>query len=210
MKHALWAAFCLSLMAGPAAAGDTDPATVASVRAFVMAALPGQCDEDMDGDASYPDAAISVAWKPGWGDGSEPEEQATLYRIFCFAGAYSTIHAYAIKPAAGNLALVTFAQPTFTIDRVEDDDTFTKLKGPPRATGFVTVPTLIDSEFDSASNTLTSKGKWRGMGDAWSRGTWQLRDGQFVLTEYEIDPIYEFNLDNPGEELIDTYFEIYP
>jgi hypothetical protein len=68
----------------------------------------------------------------------------------------------------------------------------------------------VDSFFDPDRNTITSFAKWRGMGDAWSSGSWELRDGNFVLTEYEIDPIYEGNLDSPTDEQHDTSFRIYP
>jgi hypothetical protein len=133
-KHSLWIALGLGLMPAPALAGDTDQAAIATARAFVLAAMPGQCDE-MAGDASYPDEAIAVSWKPGWGDASQPDEHATLYQIFCGAGAYNTSYAYGFKPDNGELSLVTFAQPTFTVEYADGDDFQTELKAPRRPPG---------------------------------------------------------------------------
>lgn len=207
--HAMRIALCLGLTPAPSLADDTDQAAIATARSFVLAAMPDQCD-GMAGDASYPDEAIAVSWKPGWGDASQPEERATLYQIFCGAGAYNASYAYGFKPENGALSLVSFAQPTFTVDYADGDDFQTELKTAPKVTGFVTTATLVDSFYDQDRNTITSFAKWRGMGDAWSSGTWELRDGQFVLTEYEIDPIYEGNLDSPTDEQHDTAFRIYP
>ncbi len=211
VKHAIWIALCLSLVSAPALADDADAAALAKAHAFVIAAMPGQCDEmAIAGDASYPDEAAEVSWKRDGGDASQPEERATLYQIFCGVGAYNTIYAYAYKPENGELSLVSFAQPTFTVEYVEGDDLYTELKAPPKATGILATPILVNSFFDPKRNTITSFAKWRGTGDAWSSGTWELRDGQFVLTEYEIDPIYEGNLDAPTDEQHDLSFKIYP
>ncbi|KGF68364.1 hypothetical protein LL06_17030 [Hoeflea sp. BAL378] len=213
-KHAMWFLLFLglSLGTGPAPAEDTDGAALAAARALVLAALPGQCEEapDSGDNEAYVDRAMPVSWKPSWAESDDAEERAMLYQIFCFAGAYSTIYAYVLKPENDTLSLLSFAEPSFTVDRVEDDDTFTQLKGPPKVTGYVTVPTLFDPEFDAATLTLSSFGRWRGMADAWSKGTWQLRDGRFVLTSFEIDPIYELNLNDPTDALSEISFKLYP
>ena len=211
-KHAIWFLICLSLGAGPAPAEDTYGAALAAARALVLAALPGQCEEapDSGDNEAYADSATPISWKPEWAGSGDAEDHATLYQIFCFAGAYSTIYAYVLKPENAYLSLLSFAEPSFTVDRVEDDDSFTQLKGPPKVTGYVTVATLFDPEFDAATLTLSSFGRWRGMADAWSKGTWQLSDGRFVLTSFEIDPIYELNLDDPSDALSDLSFKLYP
>jgi hypothetical protein len=208
MKTAVLFALSLSLIAGPALAGEGEAEEIAAARSFALAALPGQCDAEMPGsDYDFTDTAIAVSWKPSWGG---EDERATLYRLFCMLGAYNVVHAYVLKPENGEFSLVSFAQPSFDIDYVEGDEMYTELKGPPVVTGFLTAATLVNSDFDADTNTLSSSAKWRGLGDAWSAGTWQLRDGQFVLASYVIDPIYEANLDDPSDALADTYFEIYP
>lgn len=208
MKTTAWLALSLGLIAGPALAGDDDAAEIAAARSFALAALPGQCDAETPGsDYDFTDTAIAVSWKPSWGG---EDERATLYRLFCMLGAYNVVHAYVLKPENGEFSLVSFAQPAFDVEYADGDQMFTELKAPPVVTGFLTAATLVNSDFDADTNTLSSSAKWRGLGDAWSAGTWQLRDGQFVLKSYVIDPIYEANLDTPDDALADTYFELFP
>lgn len=208
MKRAALFALTMSLVAGPALAGEGEAEEIAAARSFALAALPGQCDAETPGtDDDFTDTAISVSWKPSWGG---EDERATLYRLFCMLGAYNVVHAYVLKPENGDLSLVTFAQPSFDVEYAEGDQMFTELKAPPVVTGFLTTATLVNSDFDADTNTLSSSAKWRGLGDAWSAGTWQIRDGQFVLKSYVIDPIYEANLDKPDDVLADTYFELFP
>ena len=208
MKTAALFALSLSLVAGPALAGEGEAEEIAVARSFALAALPGECDAETPGaDYGFTDTAIAVSWKPSWGG---EDERATLYRLFCMVGAYNVVHAYVLKPENGELSLVSFAQPTFDVEYAEGDQMYTELKAPPVVTGFLTATTLVNSDFDADTNTLSSSAKWRGLGDAWSAGTWQLRDGQFVLASYVIDPIYEANLDNPSDAQRDLSFRIFP
>ena len=208
MKTIVWFALSLSLVAGPALAGEGEAEEIAAARSFALAALPGQCDAETPAAGyDFTDTAISVSWKPSWGG---EDERATLYRLFCMLGAYNVVHAYVLKPENGELSLVSFAQPSFDVDYAEGDQMYTELKAPPVVTGFLTAATLVNSDFDANTNTLSSSAKWRGLGDAWSAGSWELRDGQFVLTYYEIDPVYEANLDDPSDAQRDLSFRIYP
>ena len=208
MKTIAWFALSLSLAAGPALAGEGEAEEIAAARSFALAALPGQCDAETPGaDSELSDTAISVSWKPSWGG---EDERATLYRLFCMLGAYNVVHAYVLKPENGEFSLVSFAQPSFKVDYADGDEMYTELKAPPVVTGFLTAATQVNSDFDPDTNTLSSFAKWRGLGDAWAAGTWELRDGQFVLTSYEIDPVYEANLDDPSDAQRDLSFKIYP
>ena len=139
-----------------------------------------------------------------------PEHNAKLYQIFCFAGAYNLSYAYVIKDGDSPMSLVSFAEPEFDVEYVKGDDTDTKLKRPPRVTGYSATFFLVNADFDEKTMTLTDNGKWRGIGDAWSSGSWTLKDGQFVLSQYSIDPIYEANLDPAPAGLEDRYFQLYP
>jgi hypothetical protein len=203
----------LLAFAGDSHAAETAPGDdLKAAVAFVFKAFPGQCDERDDSDASgliEDDQAYELSWKSSYDDSGE-EQKATLYRIFCYAGAYNIASVFAMRPADGDLALVSFAEPTFKVDYVEGDETYTKLKATPEATGFGTTSILVNADFTPENNTISSFSKWRGIGDAWTQGEWQLRDGQFVLTAFSIDPIYEGNLDNPSDEEIDKHFQLYP
>jgi Protein of unknown function (DUF1176) len=57
--------------------------------------------------------------------------------------------------------------------------------------GFTSSGSLINSEFDPKTNSISSFSKWRGIGDASSNGTWVFEDGAFVLKNFDIDPTYD-------------------
>jgi hypothetical protein len=60
---------------------------------------------------------------------------------------------------------------------------------------------LVNSDFDPDTATLSSYSKWRGIGDASSSGTWVFDDGRFVLARYEVDASYDGEV-NP-ETIVD-------
>ena len=191
------------------AAKPEDPAIVAA-RTFAFAALPGQCDERTADNATMAqDAAYSLTWKDKYGDPAV-EHKTALYEIYCMAGAYNVSNLYVVKDEENKLSLVGFAEPTFDVVYVDGDDTETKLKRDPVVTGYSTTFLLTNPSFDEKTQTLSEFAKWRGLGDAWSAGDWQFRNGQFVLTRYAIDPIYEANLDNPPQKLQDKSFQLFP
>lgn len=212
MKHSLWIAVCLSYLAAPTLADDTDTTAIGVARGFMLSALPGQCDETSPfGDAEgFADNAIALSWKPDWAGADDPDSHATLYQLFCMAGAYNVVQAYVFKPENGDLSLLTFAQPTYKIDYADGDETQTELKNPPKVTGYSTTATMVNSGFDAETQTLSSSAKWRGLGDAWSAGTWAFVDGEFVLKSYEIDPTYEANLDNASDAQMDKSYTLFP
>lgn len=186
-----------------------DPA-IAAARAFAFAAVPGECDERKADNAEMAkDSVYPLTWKEKYGD-PPAERKATLFEIYCMSGAYNTSNLYVLKDAENKLSLVSFASPTFDVAYVEGDETETKLKHDPLVTGFSTSFLLTNPSFDEKTLTLSEYAKWRGIGDAWSAGDWQFRDGQFVLTRFEVDPIYEGNLDNPPQKLQDKSFQLFP
>ncbi len=200
-------AFAEDKPAEPAKAED--PGIVAAT-SFAFAAVPGQCDErTADNAKKAEDSAYPLTWKDKYGD-PPVEHKATLYEIYCYSGAYNTAFLYVLKDTENKLSLISFASPTFDIAYVAGDETETKLKRDPTVTGYAASFFLTNASFDEKTQTISEFAKWRGIGDAWSAGDWQLRDGQFVLTRYEIDPIYEANLDNPSQKLQDKSFQLFP
>ena len=186
-----------------------DPATVAA-RTFAFAAVPGQCDERTSDNAEMAkDSVYPLTWKDKSGE-PPAEHKATLYEIYCYSGAYNVSDLYVLKDEENKLSLVSFASPTFDVVYVDGDDTETKLKRDPVVTGYSASFLLTNPSFDEKTKTLSEFAKWRGLGDAWSAGDWEFRDGQFVLKRYEIDPIYEANLDNPPTKLSDKSFQLFP
>ncbi|OCW57517.1 DUF1176 domain-containing protein [Hoeflea olei] len=204
---AVTGAVTLAMATTAAPAQEPANAELDAARAFVLSALPGQCDAD---PAFGDSMAYPVSWRPGWAEADTPDSHGTLYKVFCFAGAYNLIDAYVFKGDDETFSLIGFAEPVYTVEYAEGDETQTELKAPPAVTGFSATLTLVNSEFDPKTNTISSLSSWRGLGDAWAAGSWVFREGQFVLSRYAIDPIYEANLDNATDAQRDTAFEIYP
>lgn len=194
----------------PAEPAKPDDAAITAARTFAFAAVPGECDERTADNAEMAkDSVYPLTWKEKYGD-PPAERKATLFEIYCMSGAYNTSNLYVLKDAEGKLSLVSFASPTFDVAYADGDETETRLKQDPVVTGYSTSFLLTNPSFDEKTLTLSEFAKWRGIGDAWSAGDWQFRDGQFVLTRYEIDPIYDGNLDNAPQKLQDKSFKLFP
>lgn len=43
---------------------------------------------------------------------------------------------------------------------------------------------------DLEERTITNHAAWHGIGDAWDSGEWLFRNGDFILTRFEVDPTY--------------------
>lgn len=196
--------------ASPVLAADEGLKTA---RAMVMAAHPGECESDiaerLDG---FEGNVFEVSWPDTRYDGTVEMVKGRLYEITCGIGAYNVSIAYVFArengfPEEGEI--VAFAAPSYALEYEKNDDSYTKLVSDPAVTGFEARTLLVNPDFDSDTNTISSYAKWRGLGDAYSVGEWRLEDGVFVLKRYLIDPIYEANLDDPPDALRDTQFVLY-
>jgi hypothetical protein len=123
----------------------------------------------------------------------DPDEVMHLFRFFCDRGAYNEIHAYVVTDSRGLVAPVDLATPELEI-QYEDDDSEKKATDT-RIIGFQTERVLINSAFDPQTFTITSYAKWRGVGDAFSAGSWLFRQGKFSLVKYDVDPSYDGEID---------------
>lgn len=124
--------------------------------------------------------------------GDAPDQalnKATLHELFCFSGAYNISYVYMLETEADGLMPVHFAAPDFR-PVYENDDYEAKVLRIDTS-GFLTERVVVNPDFDAASGTLTSAGKWRGIGDASSSGTWRFLEGNFVLVHYEVDASYD-------------------
>ena len=141
----------------------------------------------------------------------EPDNIYPLVQLFCHAGTYTTSFAYLTKdPTTEDFKLLAFAEPKLDYDY--SDETFTRLKAPPRIVGYLARTELINSEFDPATKTISMSAKWRRQGDAWSSGIWEFVEGEFVLKRYDVDPSYEpsgDNAQNADPKEFESY-KIYP
>lgn len=119
----------------------------------------------------------------------QPERQARLFRFYCGAGAYNETHIYYQYDDMAGLRLLQFPTPELDI-RYEDDNFDGKLESV-TVIGYRTEATLVNSSYSEADFAITSRNKWRGLGDASSSGVWIFRDGQFTLVKYDVDASYD-------------------
>lgn len=196
--------------AGGASAED---GRLAKARDMILSLYPESCDADLAADfEGLENVAYPVTWQEEDWDGAPIEREGTLFEINCYLAAYNIVVAYVFAPNEDVMEAmlpVSFAVPEFTLDYADDDTDQTKLAAPPTVTGFSAETLLVNPTFDPETNTITSFAKWRGLGDAYSSGEWTLESGRFVLKHFVIDPIYEANLEDPSEELIETNFVLY-
>lgn len=125
-------------------------------------------------------------------DQDSPDNTFLLYQLLCARGAYDSTFVYLTKED-GAFRILSFAEPKLDYDYT--DESFSKLKSPPKVAGYATTSVLTDSAFDPKTNSISMNAKWRREGDAWSSGTWQFGDAQFVLRRYDVDPTFEGSLD---------------
>jgi hypothetical protein len=118
----------------------------------------------------------------------DPERTAGLYRFFCSRGAYNESHVFYLHNGE-YLTLVGFAEPHIHVD-YENEDSDGKVLGI-RVTGLRARNVMANSSVDAKTLTVSSADKWRGAADASSSGTWLFKDGEFVLSTFEVDASYD-------------------
>lgn len=156
--------------------------------ALFQQAFTQLCALDVDTAAAdyYPPESWELSWETDYSD--EPET-ATLYKFFCGAGAYNVNHVYYIERDYDGAVPLTFATPDYDVVYENDDFDGAVLDIP--LTGYNSELLLVNSEFNPETKTITSHGLWRGLGDAYSAGTWVFDEGQFILKRYEVDAQYD-------------------
>lgn len=194
MKSLLAVLFCATL---PSLAFAADrPDGIAAAEAVAKAAFGTDCDMNgmtevpMAGpeDEGFGHSAYRFAFKPDY-DPEGADIQVELYQLFCGSGAYNVRHAFVLKRSdEESPRLITFATPD--LDYAYADEEMSKLKAAPTVRGFRATGLLVNAGFDPEKRTITSHAAWRGIGDAWDSGTWLFRNGDFILTTFEVDPTY--------------------
>jgi hypothetical protein len=212
--HALAAllAGTVSLLPVSASAGDIDDLRKAAE--WGKTAMGAECDfpEFESGDGIAENNRIHrFDFKYEYDTDADAAHVFTLYELHCMSGAYNVGNIYVTLSWDNKYQLLSFAEPSLDI-RYKDAETMTELMGAPRVTGYRATSILINSSFDPATKTITSRSNWRGLGDAWSSGTWTFDDGQFILTGYDVDPVYDLNGENANqdEERPQDIFRILP
>lgn len=191
MKTSLSAAALLvALSASAAHAGDL---TTKELLSIAKAAYPGElcwwerAEENLDQAASW-----SLTYRAPYEDEADPKRLVILHKLPCFYGAYNFGEVWFVETEYEGLMPLHFAEPQLDIEYADDEETAVAAM---TITGFTTQPALINAEFDEETRTITSYSKWRGLGDAFSSGTWTFREGKFVLTHYEVDATFNDEID---------------
>jgi hypothetical protein len=171
-----------------------DNADIIAARNFVEPAMGKVCAfaNDEKGLPEGYNNVFRLTYRTKGQDQDSPDYKRTLVQLACSSGAYNFNSIYLLRnddDGEGGWELLSFAEPKADFDYA--DEQFTKLKAPPKVTGFITVTELTNSEYDEVTRTITATAKWRGIGDAWSGGEWQFEGGVFVLKRYEMDPTYQ-------------------
>jgi hypothetical protein len=146
--------------------------------------------EDSAAAEYYPNETWDLTWETEY---SDTPQTATLYKFFCGSGAYNVNHMYYLETEYEGLVPIAFATPQFDVVYENDDFEGAVLEMP--MTGYGTQLLLTNSEFDPETKTITSHALWRGIGDAFSAGTWRFDEGQFVLIRYDVDAQYDGEID---------------
>lgn len=172
------------------------PEGIAAAETLAKAAFGSDCDMNGMGevpmagpdDEGFGHAVYRFSYKPDY-DPDGDDVQAVLYQLFCGSGAYNIRHAFVLKKSDEEaLKLVAFAAPD--LDYAYADEEMSRLKADPKVRGFRATGLLVNASFDEKTRTITSHAAWRGLGDAWDGGEWLFRNGDFILTRFEVDPTY--------------------
>ena len=187
------------LLAATCPALADDAADILSARKFAEPVMGKTCVFKAD-EKGKPEGFNNVhhlTWRAKGQDQDSPDEKLTLVQLECDTGAYNYSSFYLTRDADGKWEILSFAEPVAEYDYADEE--FSKLRAPPKVSGFVTTDVLVNSEYSAETGSITSAVMWRGIGDASSGGEWQFVEGRFVLKRFWMDPT--FQAPGGGEDL---------
>ena len=118
----------------------------------------------------------------------DPEKTATLYRFFCDSGAYNESHVFFLN-LSDSILPVSFAEPFIHVE-YKNEEANDKVIGI-KVVGLRAQSVLVNSTVDVKTKSVSSASMWRGIGDASSLGTWNFKNGEFILSTFEVDASYD-------------------
>ena len=171
----LWA---LLILGTPAAVSAAEMLTASQVQTYMSASSNLYEEAGCDWLESYNEyfEENSVRY--------QLDDTHNLIRISCSLYAYSEISLWMFEDKDSKISPIYFSEPYVDID-AED------------ISGMQTRFYLYDAKFDPDLGVLESYTRWRGMNDAYSASTWNLKkdelDGNFffVLTQFEADTKFD-------------------
>jgi Protein of unknown function (DUF1176) len=153
-------------------------------------------DALQDGIDKVEPQVFELQYKYSYDTASDAAHPQVIYEFPCSMGAYNAVEVFMEWEEVEGLQVLSFAYPTYEptyVDNNADDGEVQSLK----VTGLASTHDLVNPEFDPATRTLTDFSKYRGIGDAYSRASYELDAGDFVLQTYEVDASYD-GRDNPA------------
>ncbi|MFC5385804.1 DUF1176 domain-containing protein [Aquamicrobium segne] len=120
---------------------------------------------------------------------NDHQQQARLFRFLCSSGAYNQTFVFFMSDEQGLVRQVHLAEPELDIHYENDDPE--KKPDAVNIIGYRSTDELTNATYDEENFSITTHAKWRGVGDAFSRGTWLFRNGAFSLVFYEVDASYD-------------------
>ena len=158
-------------------------------RSAFAATFPELCQGALELDQFEPEAH-EIVFPPAYEDG--PRRRVVLYGFPCNRGAYNVTSVWLIERDHGGVVPITFAVPEGDLTYADDAETRVSTY---TIVGFATRLELINASFDPKTLEMTDHSKWRGLGDAFSAGSWTLKWTGFVLTRYTLDPTMNGEID---------------
>ncbi|NNE69101.1 MAG: DUF1176 domain-containing protein [Rhodothermales bacterium] len=171
---------------------------LAEAAAFLSDRFADDCIDREDGFASpFPDEVYAL-----------PAEGFRLYRMHCGMGAYNSNEVWLLESPGGGREVINFSTPIAEYTYTDEEET--ELAEPPTVKRYEEVSFLVNSAYDPETWEITSFAKWRGLGDAWSAGTWTFTGEAFELTRYEEDPTWSANRPREDGTIDETSWELFP
>ena len=196
--RAAWRAAAVGavLCAAPAAAQDMPDIDAAAAKAAMRGGFGEACDPGETVVGSMEPEAHRLVEPPAY-DGGE-DRHFVLYVVACSSGAYNISSVFLLDEGYDGPQPQGFAVPNLAI---EYEDEAQEVLRSVTIDGFRATLRLVNATYDPETHSVTSAGRWRGLGDASDSGTWRFEDGGFTLQSYEVDPTYD------GEITPRTVFE---
>jgi hypothetical protein len=141
-------------------------------------------------DACQHDQLAFVAWSEEYLIQAELRgtDGLTLHGVPCILGAYNLGYVFFTHSEEGGVRNLGFAHPYVAHAPAETWNGPVTL-GP--ITSWGSHDTLTSPVWDAEAQTLTTHSRFRGMGDAASRGVWGFEQGYTQLRYYELDMSYD-------------------
>lgn len=184
----------LAAFTAPQALAEAQVVPLSDVAKEAVEQHYNECDGAvLNGDEEPSATEYNLSFRYSSEDASAEPNKVRFVEYLCFRGAYNFGFVYLLGVVDEPLLPVEFAVPQVDIIYGKTDDGEDDFEVVERIdmVGFSTQSDLINPSFKLKTMTLETYSKFRGVGDAFSSGTWVFRNGKFVLVRYVMDASYD-------------------